>query len=104
MGDSKEVKKLKEAMKKLLENEKLDDAKMAEMQALLDTMSPDPYKDVNANYEEWKKANQWQPPVVPPIDCGPNAHWDAAQGKCVDNVVVTPPPTQGGGEKESIWN
>ena len=38
--------------------------------------------------------------TVPPVgvECGPEQHWDTAQGKCVDNVV-TPPPTQGGGEK-----
>ena len=32
------------------------------------------------------------PPVG--VECGPDQHWDATQGKCVDNVV-TPPPTQG---------
>ena len=93
MGDSKkDVKKLKEELKKLLEQEKLDDAKMAEMQSKLDTMSPDPYKNVNENYEEFKKKYQWQPPVVPPVECGAGQHWDQEAGKCVDNTIPIPEP------------
>ena len=34
-----------------------------------------------------------EPPV--PVDCGPNAHWDAVLGKCMPDIVI-PPPTQGG--------
>ena len=94
MGDSKDVKKLKEGMKKLLEQEKLDKAKMAEMQAALETMSPDPYKDVNKNYEEFKKKYQPQPQPQPPIpvECGAGQHWDEALGKCVENTVPVPEP------------
>lgn len=120
MGKDKDIiKKLKEDMQKLLEDEKLDDAKMAEMQARLDTMSPDPYKNVNQNYEEWKKANQWQPtePTTPPppsphVCDDPNAHFDevaakcicnhgyvldAVTGKCIESVGIPPVPV---GEKD----